>query len=132
LFNNFDNPKEKLKFILYIDSAKNSRVVVKDESYDGTTMYRAPISNLEYKNLLKILSSCNISSIPDDDTEIDKDSSFEILEISYNDQIKRFHGFTRLPANFSDKLAEFVCDYIELRVNINANWGWRYHIHRRN
>jgi len=81
-FNNFDNPKgDKLKFILYIDSAKNSR--------------------------------------------------YEILEIGYSDQVKKINGFTCLPVSFADELGYFVCEYIELRANINVPWRWRVSILRR-
>jgi len=131
LFNNFDNPRDKLKFILYVDSSKRSRVVVYNESYKEGCVYTAPPSKVEYKNLLKILSSCDISSIPNDDKEIDKETSYQILEVSYNDKIKRFIGNTSLPIHFADSLIELISDYIELRVNINMPFGWRAIIRQR-
>jgi len=130
-FNDFNNPKnDKLKFIVYIDSAKNSRVVVKNESFNEGTMYTAPPSKVEYANLIKILSSCDISGVPCEDIEIDKESLYEMLEISYNGKIKKIMGFSSLPFNFADNLTEFICDYIELRVNINMPFGWRAIISR--
>jgi len=131
LFNNFDNPKDKLKFILYVDSSKRSRVVVYNESYKEGCVYTAPPSKVEYENLLKILSSCDISSIPNDDKEIDKESSYQILEVSYNDRIKRFIGNTSLPVHFADRLTQFISDYIEMRVNINMPFGWRAIVRQR-
>jgi len=131
-FNNFDNSKgDKLKFILYIDSAKNSRVVIQNESFNETTIYTAPPSKVEYEQLIKILSSCDLSSFSEEDVAIDKESPYEILEIGYNDQVKKINGFTCLPVSFADELGYFVCEYIELRANINVPWRWRVSILRR-
>jgi hypothetical protein len=131
-FYNFDNPKgDRLKFILYIDSAKTSRVVIQNESFNETTMYRAPVSKKEYESLIKILSSIDLGSFPEADTVIDKKSPYEILEISYNEQVKNIGGFNRLPAVFADELSCFVCEYIELRANINVPFGWRVWILQR-
>jgi hypothetical protein len=130
--NNFDYPKEdRYIYILYIDSAKNSRVVIQNESFNETTMYRAPISKKEYESLIKILSRCDLSSFPEADTVINKKSPYEILEISYNDQVKNIGGLRCLPAVFADELGCFVCEYIELRANINVPWGWRVWIRQR-
>jgi hypothetical protein len=131
-FYNFDKPKEdRLKFILYIDSAKNSRVVIQNESFNEGTMYTAPPSKIEYECLVKILSSCDLSSFPEGDTVVDKESPYEILEISYNEQVKKIRGFACLPDTFADELGYFVCEYIELRANINVPWGWRVWIQSR-
>jgi hypothetical protein len=130
-FYNFDNPKERLQFILYIDSTKRSKVVVKDESYNEGSMYTASPSKVEYERLIKILSSCDIGCIPEENMVVDDRYPYTILEISNNNKVKAFKGFNRLPANCADELADFVCDYIELRANINAKWGWRVYIHQR-
>jgi hypothetical protein len=37
----------------------------------------------------------------------------------------------RLPGIFADQLIDFISDYIELRANINARWGWRVWIRQR-
>jgi len=130
-FYNFDNPKDKLKFILCIDSAKNSRVLVQNESFSEGTMYTAPPSKVEYERLIKILSSYDFSHFPEEENiEIDKESPYQILEISYNDQMKNISGFS-LPANFANELGYFMCEYIELRANINVPWGWRILIRQR-
>ena len=130
-FYNFDNPKERLKFILYIDSAKRSRVVIQDESFNETTMYTAPPSKVEYERLIKVLSSYDISYIPNEDRTFNKESPYEILEIKYNDQTKTFRSFNSLPAHYADNLAEFISEYMEVRANITARWGWRVFIYRR-
>ena len=125
-FYNPNNPKEdRYKFILYIDSAKNSRVVIQNESFNETTIYTAPPSKIEYECLVKILSSCDLNSFSEEDMRIDEESSYVILEISYNDQVKNFREYTRFPDNFANELGYFVQEYIELRANINAQWGWR-------
>ena len=128
-FNNFDNPKnDRLKFILYIDSDKNSRVVIQNETFEETTMYTAPPSKIEYESLIKILSSFDLSCFPEEDIEMDKESRYSILEFKYNNETKTFRGFNSLPDYFAEKLSDFVYDYIELRANINAKWGWRVFI----
>jgi PKD repeat protein len=127
---NFDNPKEdRYIYILFIDSARNSRVVIKNESFNEGTMYRAPISEIEYERLVKILSSCDLSSFPEADTVIDKKSPYQILEISYNDQVKNIGG--TLPDAFADELIYFMCEYIESRANIDVPFGWRVWIRQK-
>jgi len=129
-FNNFNNPKEKLKFILYIDSAKNSRVVIQNISYPETTMYTAPPSKVEYNWLLYFLSRCDLRGIPNEARITDKEFPYEYLEIHYNDQVKTFRGVSRLPFHFADQLADFISEYIESRANITARWGWKIFIRR--
>ncbi|MCL2291303.1 MAG: energy transducer TonB [Bacteroidetes bacterium] len=129
--NNFVSPKVSLKVILYIDSAKNSQVVVQNEISNEINTYTTPLSKVEYKRLMQILSSCDIGCFQNEDRMIDEKTSYSILEIKYNDQIKTFNGFTHLPLNFADELADFICDYIESRANIAARWGWRIWIRRR-
>jgi len=46
-FYNYDNHKERLKFIVYIDSAKRSRVLYQDESFGQLLSTSYP----NYKNL---------------------------------------------------------------------------------
>jgi TonB family protein len=128
--NNLVNPKVSLKVILYIDSAKRSHVVVQNKISNETNMYTTPPSKVEYKRLLQILSSCDISCIQNEYRMIDEKNSYSILEIHYNDQIKIFNGFTYLPPNLADELADFISDYIESRANITAQ-GWRIWIRRR-
>ncbi|MCL2434750.1 MAG: hypothetical protein FWD09_01265 [Lentimicrobiaceae bacterium] len=128
-FYNFDNPKDRLRFILYIDSAKNSRVVIQDQSFNEGAMYTAPPSKVEYEHLIKILSSCDLSNCPEEDMEVDKESPYQILEISYNDQVKNIRGLPS--ASFAEELGYFVREYIELRANITAPWGWSVAIRRR-
>jgi len=131
-FHNFDNPKEdRLKFILYIDSEKKSRVVIQNESFNEGAIYTAPPSKVEYESLIKILSSCDLSIFSEEDIEIDKESPYEILEIRYNDQVKNIRGYRYLPVAFAGKLGSFVCEYIELRANIKMPFGWRVWIHQR-
>ena len=131
-FYNFDNPKEdRLKFIVYIDSAKKSRVVIQNESFNEGTAYTAPPSKVEYESLIKILSSCDLSCFPEADTVINKESPYGILEIRYNDQVKNIREWHCLPAAFAEELEYFVCEYIELRANINMPWGWRVWVHQR-
>ena len=131
-FYNFDNPKEnRYKFIVYIDSAKNSRVVIQNESFNETTMYTAPPSKVEYESLIKVLSSCDLSSFPEANVVINQESPYGILEISYNDQVKKIRDWRCLPAHFADNLEYFVCEYIELRANINVPWGWRVWVQQR-
>jgi len=130
--NNFINPKASLKVTLYIDSAKRSQVVVQNEISNETNTYMTPPSKVEYKRLMQILSSCDISCIQNEDRMIDEKASYSVLKIRYNDQIKTFNGFTHFPPNFADELADFICDYIESRANITARWGWRIWLRRRN
>jgi len=119
-FYNYNNPKRRLQFIVYIDSAKRSRVVYKEESFNETTMYTAPVSCVEYEGLIKILSGCDMNCVSSEDTAIDRRFPYQILEIKYNNQDKTVREFKRLPVNCADKLKEFIEDYIESRVNINA------------
>jgi len=129
---NFDNPKEdRYKYIVYIDSAKNSRVVIQNESFNEGTMYTAPPSKVEYESLIKVLSSCDLSGFPEADTVINKESPYGILEVRYNDCAKKIRDWRCLPAHFTENLEYFVCEYIELRANINAPFGWRVWIHQR-
>jgi phage anti-repressor protein len=131
-FHNFDNPKEdRYKYIVYIDSAKNSRVVFQNESFNEGSMYTAPPSKVEYESLIKVLSSCDLSGFSEEDVEINKESPYGILEIRYNDYAKKIRGWYSLPAHFAENLEYFVCEYIELRANINMPWGWRIWIHQR-
>ena len=117
--NDMSDPKKPMKIILFIDSARNSRVVTQNDFFNENKMYRAPISEQEYKYLVKLLSSYDIGSIPEEETVIKTDCTFSILEISYNNQTKKFKGCFNFHAPFADKLKKFICDYIEQRLNIN-------------
>jgi len=130
-FYNLDNPKDQLKFILYIDSSKNSRVLIQNESFKEGTIYTAAPSKVEYEHLIKILSSYDLSHFTEEGMGIDKESPYDILEISYNEHVKNISGFP-LPDDFANELGYFVREYIELRANINAPWGWGVFIRPKN
>ena len=85
-------------------------------------MYTAPPSKVEYEHLIKILSSYDFSSCLEEDTEVDKEYPYQILEIRYNDQVKNIFY---LPDTFVDELVYFMDEYIELRANINLPW-WKW------
>jgi len=89
VFFNFNNPISRLKIILYIDSAKRSRIVIKSDSSGESEGYKTPISKKEYKSLIEILSSCDLNCFQEENTVIDKKYPYEILEIRYNEQAKK-------------------------------------------
>jgi len=127
--------KNTIRIIYYIDSARNSRIVVKNEYFDETTVYKTPISEKDYERLVKILSSCDIGSIseePKEDAVIDKEECLDaILEIRYNDQIKTFKGcFDYLPVDFGVKLGNFLFEYFISTTGFYAP-GWAHYLIRK-
>ena len=107
----------EIKFFLDIDSAKKSKVTVRDEYFNETKIYKSPVSKKDYERLIRILSSFDIDSSPDEKIWIDNQHRNSILEIQYNDQKKIFKG--GIPIGYS-KLADFMWEYISLRAGIDV------------
>jgi len=111
---------DTIRIVLYIDSTKKSRIVIKDEYFDEAKVYTSPILDYEYESLVKILSSCDISCIPEEGEMIEEVCQNSFLEIRYNDQIKIFKGCARFPANCNAKFSNFLLDYIFKKTGLDA------------
>ena len=112
----------KLKITLVIDSSRNSKVTVKEEYLNENKVYKSPISKKDYERLLKILSTCDIASIPiAENTETNSnDQRYSILEIRYNGNIKTYKGYIRIPFYYA-KLSGFIWEYIKLLSGVEAS-----------
>jgi len=113
---------EKISVGLYIDSAKNSKIVLKDGISNKTKTYKSTIDKKDYERLIRILSSCNISYYKDVDNTIDiKNCRRRVLEIKFNNQIKTFKGCDdtlQIPACYSE-LNALLIEYIALKASID-------------
>jgi len=108
----------KLKITLVIDSAKNSKITLKDESKSKTSVIKSTISKNNYERLLSILSSYDLSNYAN---KIDNNKCRnQILEIRYNGQNKTFEGCNdiSLPTQYS-KLPHFLTEYIAQKASID-------------
>ena len=113
--------EERKTTILYIDSAKRSKVTVKDLYSNETKIYRSPVTKQDYKRLIKILSSYDLSSYPDETIDMDSIQCYNpnsYLEIRFNDQKKIFKGCIWVPKYYL-KLGDFMWEYISLRSGID-------------
>jgi len=57
---------EKISVRLYIDSTKNSKIILKDEISNKTKTYKSTIDKKDYERLIRILSSRDIRDYPDE------------------------------------------------------------------
>jgi hypothetical protein len=105
----------KIIYTLDIDSAKNSKVTAKDKYSSEPQIRRSPASKKDYERLMKILSSYDLDSFPDENVRTN-DNRNPILEIWYNDQKKIFKGC--IPIGYS-KLEDFMWEYIALRTSFS-------------
>jgi phage anti-repressor protein len=95
---------------LDIDSTRKVKIVIKDEYSNEPRIYKSLVSKKEYEHLIKILSSVNLDSYPDE--KINKNAKrYSVLVIQYNDQKKIFKGSTPF---FYSKLRDFIWEYIAL------------------
>ena len=90
---------EKSIATLDMDSARRSKVTVKDNSSKEPQIYRSPISKKDYERLVKILSSCDLDGYPDVNVRMDITNRNSILEIWYNDQKKIFMQISVIPSH---------------------------------
>ena len=110
---------EKSRITLDIDSAKRSKVTVKDVYSNETKVYRSPVTKKDYERLIKILSSYDLSSFPDENIMFDSiKCHYSILEIWFNDQKKLFKGCFAVPKNYL-KLGDFMWEYVMLRTGLD-------------
>ncbi|MCL2435393.1 MAG: BatD family protein [Lentimicrobiaceae bacterium] len=110
---------EKSRVTLDIDSAKRSKVTVKDMYSNETKVYRSPVTKKDYERLMKILSSYDLSSFPDENIMFDSiKCHYSILEIHFNDQKKLFKGCFAVPKNYL-KLGDFMWEYVMLRTGLD-------------
>ena len=113
--------EEKVNFTLDIDSAKRSKVTVTDLFSNKTKVYRAPVTKRDYRRLINILSSYDLSCYPDENITMDSikcSNPNSCLEIRFNDQKKIFKGCILLPGYYL-KLGDFMLEYISLRSGID-------------
>jgi hypothetical protein len=107
---------------LYIDSARNSKITLKDEDLNKTKTYKSSIDKRDYEQLIKILSSCDISNYIDEKNVIDdKNCRRQVFEIRYNDQIRTFKGCDEnflIPSKYAD-LSGFLAEFVSLKANID-------------
>jgi hypothetical protein len=107
---------------IYIDSARNSKITLTDESIKKTITFKSSIDKKDYERLIKILSSCDISNYPEVNTVIDdKNCRRQIFEIRCNAQIKTFKGCNGafiIPSGYAD-LSGFLAEFVSLKANID-------------
>ena len=112
------------KVTLDIDSSKVSKVVIRDDYINETSVINLPINIIDYTNLISILAQQDISRFPEEyrwaDHENDVKCCNSIFEVRYNGQIKRCIGCTYMPFNYS-KLENFLWDYIGIRASAVGN-----------
>ena len=109
----------KSRITLAIDSAKKSKVTVKDDSSDPPKVYRSPVTKQDYERLIKILSSFDLSSFPDEIIKVDSICQPAILEIQFNDQKKLFKRWNAVIPAYYSKLGDFMTEYISIRSGID-------------
>jgi hypothetical protein len=104
--------------ILDIDSSKKIKITTQKEHFNEPQIYRSPLSNKDYERLIKILSSVDLDSFPDENIrQNDNKFRYSILEIRYNDKRKIFKG--GIPAFYS-KLGDFMWEYMALKEGLDV------------
>jgi len=108
----------KLKITLVIDSTKNAKIILKDESNDRTSVIKSTISKKNYERLLSILSSYDLSNYAN--KAIDNKYRNQILEISYNGLNKTLEGCNDIsfPIQYS-KLPHLLTEFIAQEAGID-------------
>jgi len=105
-----------------IDSARNTKITLKDESTNRIITFKSPIDKKDYERLLRILSSHDISSYQSDNSIIiDKNCRLRVLEIKFNNQIKIFKGCDDaflVPKGYAE-LSDFLAEIIALKTDTN-------------
>ena len=107
------------RITLDIDSAKKSKVTVKDDRSNTPKVYKSPLTKEDYERLIKILSSYDLSFYPNEIIEVDSICQIAILEIQFNDQKKLFKRCNAVIPKYYSKLGDFMLEYISLRSGID-------------